>query len=49
MPKDIDWGGILRSDPTGWLLEEDRTNPGVRYMTLRDLYEPPRDDSVRVG
>jgi hypothetical protein len=45
MPKKIDWGGFLRGDPTGWLLGEDRTNPGVRYMTLRYLYELPQDDS----
>jgi len=48
MPKEIDWGGILHKDPTGWLLEEDRPNPGVRYMTLRDLYELPQDESELV-
>jgi hypothetical protein len=48
MSKEIDWGGILRSDPTGWLREEDRVNPAVRYMTLRDLYELPQDNSELV-
>ncbi|MEA1976425.1 MAG: nitrogen fixation protein NifH [Chloroflexota bacterium] len=46
MSKEMDWGGILRSDPTGWLLEEDRANPAVRYMTLRDLYVLTQDDSA---
>ena len=45
MSKVINWGGMLRNDPTGWLLEEDRTNPGVRFMALRDLYDLPQDDS----
>ncbi len=48
MSKEMDWGGILRSDPTGWLLEEDQANPAVRYMTLRDLYELPTDDAKLV-
>lgn len=48
MSKEIDWRGFLRNDPTGWLLEEDRANPGVRYITLRDLYALPQDDSELV-
>ena len=48
MSKEIDWRGILRNDPTGWLLEEDRANPGVRYIALRDLYDLPQDDSELV-
>ncbi len=32
----------LKSDPTDWLLEE--TEPGVRYLALRDLLDIPRDE-----
>jgi hypothetical protein len=45
MSKEVAWGGILRSNPTDWLLEKDRANPGVRFITLRDLYELPQDNS----
>ena len=48
MSKEIDWGRILRNDPTGWLLEEDFANPGVRYFALRDLYDLPWDSSELV-
>ena len=36
------WQSLLRSDPTGWLLEE--SNPSVRYYTLRDLLDLPEHD-----
>ena len=44
MSKEMNWKGVLRNDPSGWLLEEDRTNPGVRYFALRDLYDLPQND-----
>jgi hypothetical protein len=30
-----DWRGVLRADPTEWLLEN--TNPSVRYLTLTNI------------
>ena len=36
-----DWKSLLRADPTAWLLEKD--NPSVRYFTLTDILERPRD------
>ena len=33
------WRGLLVSDPTNWLLEED--NPSVRYFTLIDILDKP--------
>jgi len=44
MSRVLEWKGLVRNDPTSWLLESDHTNPGVRYMTLRDLYHLPQDD-----
>lgn len=38
-----DWTSVLKGDPTQWLLEED--NPSVRYFTLRDILEKPREDN----
>jgi len=35
---------VLRSDPLPWLLELDPANPAVRYFTLRDLLDRPKDD-----
>jgi len=37
MGKEEDWKGILKADPTEWLLEEE--NPVVRYWALRDLVD----------
>ena len=48
MSKEIAWAGFLRDNPTGWLLEEDPVNPGVRYIALRDLCDLPQDDSELV-
>jgi hypothetical protein len=31
------WEKLLRSDPTGWLLEE--SNPSVRYLTLTRIFD----------
>lgn len=37
-----DWKGVLKKDPTDWLLEPE--NPSVRYFTLRDIIAYPPDD-----
>jgi hypothetical protein len=34
----------LKEDSTDWLLEPDKTNPGVRYFTLCDLLDLPESD-----
>jgi hypothetical protein len=39
-----DWQGVLKDDPTPWLLEPDPDNPGVRYFALRDLFDRPEQD-----
>jgi hypothetical protein len=39
MAKD-NWKKLLKADPTGWLLEEENSDPtsvAVRYLTLRDI------------
>jgi len=38
----IDWLRIFRESPIDWLLE--RSNPSVRYFTLRDILGKPEDD-----
>ena len=38
-----DWRHVLRADPTGWLLQKD--NPSVRYFTLTEILNKPRDDA----
>ncbi|MDH5754539.1 MAG: hypothetical protein OEY95_04990 [Candidatus Bathyarchaeota archaeon] len=38
----IDWLEILKESPIDWLLE--KTNPSVRYFTLRDLLDKGEDD-----
>jgi hypothetical protein len=39
---------MLKSNPLNWLLEEDDTNPSVRYFALRDLLgRPESDEQVR--
>jgi hypothetical protein len=35
----------LRGDPLPWLLEPDEDNPGVRYLSLRDLLGRPEGDA----
>ena len=37
-----DWKSVLKADPIPWLLEPE--NPSVRYFTLTDLLECPKDD-----
>ncbi len=39
-----EWLNQLKGDPLPWLLEDDPTNPGVRYFVLRDLLHRPPDD-----
>jgi hypothetical protein len=34
------WKGLLKEDPTQWLLEED--NSSVRYFTLTEIQEKPQ-------
>ncbi len=41
----MNWLEQLDADPTPWLLEVDLANPGVRYLTLRDILELPPDDA----
>ncbi len=36
------WRGLLRADPTPWLLEAE--NPAARYLTLRDILDRPPGD-----
>ena len=42
MARKEDWKGVLKGDPTGWLLEEE--NPVVRYWVLRDLIGAPEEE-----
>jgi hypothetical protein len=41
----MNWLEQLKMDPTQWLLEVDHANPGVRYLTLRDILELTSDDT----
>jgi len=36
------WKSLLKADPTDWLLE--KSNPSVRYFTLRDILEKSEND-----
>ena len=54
MVKAGDWKGILKADPTDWLLEDE--NPVVRFWTLRDIVgasegeiESARSSALRSG
>ncbi|MBI5841036.1 MAG: nitrogen fixation protein NifH [Chloroflexi bacterium] len=40
----MSWSTQLRGDSVSWLLEAD--NPGVRYVTMRDLLDLPAGDSA---
>jgi hypothetical protein len=42
----ISWKNKLRGDPLPWLLEDDRTQPAVRYFTMLDILGYSRDDSA---
>jgi len=37
-----DFKSVLKADPTDWLLE--KNNPTVRYFTLKDILERPKED-----
>ena len=39
----MNWTNQLRDDSLSWLLEEE--NPGVRYLTLRNLMDCPDTDA----
>jgi hypothetical protein len=41
------WQDQLKGNPMPWLLES--TDPGVRYLALRDLEELPKDDSELIA
>jgi hypothetical protein len=43
----IDWSKILKESPMEWLLE--KSNPSVRYFTLRDLLSKPEDSDEIVA
>jgi hypothetical protein len=38
------WRDRLHGDPLPWLLEEDESQPAVRYFALRDLVGKPETD-----
>ena len=38
-----DWKSSLRSDPTGWLLEN--ACPSIRYRVLTELLDRPKEDA----
>jgi len=39
-----EWLATLKADPMPWLLEGDADNPSVRYLSLKELLDLPRDD-----
>ena len=39
------WKDKLNGDPVPWLLENDRSQPAVRYYTLRDILDRDENDS----
>jgi hypothetical protein len=45
MAKKQDWKKLLKADPTDWLLENDKTQPAIRYYTLRDILGRDENDS----
>jgi len=42
----MDWQNKIKGNPLSWLLEE--TDPGVRYLALRDLLDKSHDDPEMV-
>jgi hypothetical protein len=42
--KQQDWKKQLKADPTDWLLENDKTQPAIRYYTLRDILGRDEND-----
>ena len=45
MSERVSWKGKLRANPIPWLLEPDKTQPAIRYFTLRDILERSSNDS----
>jgi hypothetical protein len=43
----IEWVKILKESPIDWLLE--KTNPSVRYFTLRDILDEDENGSQVVA
>lgn len=43
----MDWKKQLRADPIPWLLEE--SDPGPRYLAMRDLLDYPADDPLLIA
>src|SRR3990170_1422817 len=39
------WKDKLNKDPVPWLLENDQTQPAIRYYTLRDILGRDENDS----
>ena len=39
----MNWRSTLKGDSLSWLLEPD--DPGIRYLALKDLVDPPKQDS----
>jgi hypothetical protein len=44
MVKKPDWKKLLKADPTDWLLENDKSQPAIRYYTLRDILGRDEND-----
>ncbi len=44
MEKQEGWKKVLKADPTDWLLENDKTQPAIRYYTLRDILGRDEND-----
>jgi hypothetical protein len=45
----MNWKSGLKNDPLPWLLENDLTNPGIRYFALRDLVGLPVNSAELVA
>jgi hypothetical protein len=43
------WKKLLKADPTDWLLENDKTQPAIRYYTLRDILGRDENDKEVKG
>jgi len=41
----VSWKGKLHANPLPWLLEPDKTQPAIRYFTLRDIIGRSSNDS----
>ena len=46
----VSWKDKLNTDPVPWLLENDETQPGIRYLALRDIIgRDENDKEVKVA